>query len=189
MTEFDSLFPNAIMPLCFITYPIKINNPILTRQIIDMGQRTKLAGAVAGAGAVAVAGAGAVAVAVAVAGAVAGAGAVAVAVAVAVAGAYYICHTLTPAMLSLAFWVQGIISIASIKSTLFTSQGNLQFSGLEVPSIASWDNEAAPSQYHNLRALSKITSLPFLDFKYPANTPAANSPDLIWLGQRTTSLK
>ena len=41
-----------------------------------------------------------------------------------------------------------------------------------MPSIANCDRLAAPSQYQILRALVNVTSLPSLDLRLPANTPA-----------------
>ena len=137
--------------------------------------------AVAGAGAVAVAGAGAVAVAIAVAGAGAEAGAVAVAgaIAIAVAGAiaiavagsvagagsganiqelFYLAHIPTLSMDLTALSVQGMISMASSISISSTVTVNLHSEGLVVPSTASCDMLAAPSQYHKRRHFSSLTS-------------------------------
>ena len=87
---------------------------------------------------VTVAGAGAGAEAVTVTVTVAGAFAVAEAGAFAVAEAVsHSCHTGTPSMLFWALSVMGMISMASVSVTRSTSQGNLQFCGLLVPSVAS----------------------------------------------------
>ena len=135
--------------------------------------------AVAEAEAVAGAGAGAVAVAIAVAEAEAGAGAVAVAIAVAeaeaeaeavagsVAGAgsganiqelFYLAHIPTLSMDLTALSVQGMISMASSISISSTVTVNLHSEGLVVPSTASCDMLAAPSQYHKRRHFSSLTS-------------------------------
>ena len=52
---------------------------------------------------------------------------------------------------SMALSVQGMISMASSISISSTVTVNLQLDGLVVPSTASWDMLAAPSQYHKRR--------------------------------------
>src|SRR3990167_8140667 len=89
-----------------------------------------------------------------------------------VPGPIYCCHKGTPSMLFLAISVQGSISIVSNSSTSSTATGNLHFSGLLVPCIAIWLSDAAPSQYHSLRASCRVTSRPVLDFSLPAKAPA-----------------
>ena len=152
---------------------------------IAVAEALALAGAEAVAGAVAVAvagaGAGAVAVAIAVAGAEAGAEAVAVAgaiaiavaeaIAIAVAGSvagagsganiqelFYLAHIPTLSMDLTALSVQGMISMASSISISSTVTVNLHSEGLVVPSTASCDMLAAPSQYHKRRHFSSLTS-------------------------------
>src|SRR3990172_2575943 len=56
----------------------------------------------------------------------------------------YIFHTGTPPMLFFAICVADKTSIACNNKISATSQGNLHASGFFTPSIASWDNVAAP---------------------------------------------
>jgi len=76
----------------------------------------------------------------------------------------------------LATFVIGIISMVFGSTTSDTGHGNLQPLGLEVPSVANCDSEAAPDQYHILLALVSTTSFPegvlTSDFNVPAKTPA-----------------
>lgn len=67
--------------------------------------------------------------------------------------------------------VHGIISIASSIVMELTVIVNLHFSGILVPSVASWDIEAAPSQYHKRRQLLRVTSQHSRCTSVPKNTP------------------
>src|SRR3990167_10014847 len=85
---------------------------------------------------------------------------------------FYFFHMATPSIDFFAFSVHGKTSIISVRSMCGTSIGNLQFSGLDVPSWLSWLKLAAPSQYHILRAYNTLPVLFVTLPIQPANTPA-----------------
>ena len=63
-------------------------------------------------------------------------------------------------MFASAAAVQRLISMTSVKITSSTATVNLQSFGRFTPSIANCEIEQAPDQYHNLRTLVIVTSLP-----------------------------
>lgn len=64
------------------------------------------------------------------------------------------------------------ISTTSNNSTRGTATGNLHSLGLQVPSTANWDREAAPAQNQIRRASCSTTSRSLRLTNVPANTPA-----------------
>ena len=61
---------------------------------------------------------------------------------------------------------------------LSTETVNLQPFGIDVPSWASCESEAAPAQYQIRRALCRVTSLPLCATSVPNSTPL-RSPRMI----------
>lgn len=61
--------------------------------------------------------------------------------------------------------------MASRMVMLSTETVNLHCFGFAVPSLASCEREAAPSQYQMRRALCKVTSLPLCATSVPNSTP------------------
>ena len=90
-----------------------------------------------------------------------------------VSGNAYADHAGTAAMDAAAFGVMGIISITPNRRTSNTGAGNLQFFGRHVPSVASWDSVAAPSQYQMRRAFETSAVSPSSRSTVPAKTPAS----------------